>query len=164
LLFLLTSATPLLAQQQGGFWWDVGAGYGYHGCNDCNGNGGGVAGTIGLGGTVRPGWRVGVGSTLWTRNSDFGRLAVLTLEVRTRFYPRVNGFFLSGAVGMGADQRRHEDGAEQPENVAILSLGMGYDLHLEGTVSITPYIAGLYLHTGDGRSGLLHGGLALTFP
>jgi hypothetical protein len=158
----LLASTVGAAQDRHGFWFNGGFGYGSMGCDGCSGRFGGLSGGLALGGTISPKFLLGVGTTGYYR-SDAGETDQLsTLDARLRFYPsRTGGFFLTAGLGLGAI---HAEGfgASATETGAGAVLGLGYDIRVGNSISLTPFWTGVGISTSSTNANYGQLGLGLT--
>src|SRR6266513_2336352 len=118
-----------------GFWFSGGLGYGSLGCQNCSGRTGALSGNISLGGTLSQKLLLGVSTNGWTK-SDSGA----TLTVGTG----VSGFGSASQTGVAA------------------LLGLGYDIPVGRSVSLTPYWNGFALSYSGGDANVGQIGLGIT--
>lgn len=151
---------PVLRQ---GFWFSGGLGYGSLGCQNCSGRTGSVSGNISLGGTLSQKVLLGVSTNGWTKSESGSTLTVGTLTAAIRFYPSpVGGFFLTGGLGLGTVSAAISGfGGGSQTGVAAL-LGLGYDVPVGRSVSLTPYWNGFALSYSGGDANVGQIGLAIT--
>ncbi len=164
---LTLGAVPAAAQKpvqtRHGFWFNVGIGYGSLGCKDCSSQTGGLSGGLSLGGTLGPNWLVGVGTTGWTKSQNGATLTVGTLDARVRFYPTAKGgFFLTGGIGLGSISAGVSGFGSSSEAGVGLVLGLGFDMHISRSVSLTPFLNGFAIKTSNADAHVGQIGLGIT--
>lgn len=149
-----TDVTP----RHDGVWFNLGAGYGTLGCNDCDGRESGFSGGLSVGATINDRFLLGVGTAGWTKSYDGDRLNVGLLDARIRFYPsHTNGFFLTGGVGMGTLSF-----AGETEVGFGVILGLGYDIKIAKNASITPYWTGFAMSSSNADANVGQLGIGFT--
>ena len=146
-----------------GFWFNGGLGFGSLGCRDCNGREGGLSGGLALGGTLGQKVLLGVGSNGW-RKSDAGEtLTAGTLTALIRFYPSATGgFFLLGGLGVGSIRLEVDGLGSVTETGFGALLGLGYDIRVGSSVSLTPFWNGFAVEGSDLNANVGQLGLGLT--
>lgn len=146
-----------------GFWFNGGLGFGSLGCRDCNGREGALSGGLALGGTLGQKVLLGVGSNGW-RKSDAGEtLTAGTLTALIRFYPSATGgFFLLGGLGVGSIRLEVDGVGSATETGFGVLLGLGYDIRVGRTVSLTPFWNGFAVEGSDLDANVGQLGLGLT--
>jgi hypothetical protein len=158
----LTLPGPAAAQVRRGFWLNAGLGYGSQGCRDCIRDDG-VAGDFALGGTLSPHVQLGVGSAGWVRNYSSSTATLATLDARVRFYPWPTGnFYLTGGVGLGALRIDHDVAGSNTKTGVGATLGLGYDLRVGSSVSLSPYITGFGVRVSGTTFNVGQVGLSVT--
>ncbi len=159
LVLLALTASAAAAQEESarrqGFWFNIGLGYGSadFNCDNCGTTDreGSVAGNIAAGGTLSPQLLLGVESNGWYKDesgikSTFGNLAAVAY-----FYPSAgSNLFLKGGVGLSA--YKFENGSSVDDTGLGLLAGIGYDLPIGKSLSITPTAAFNFGMMGD-KSG-----------
>ncbi|MDX2123166.1 MAG: hypothetical protein SF070_19165 [Gemmatimonadota bacterium] len=159
LVLLALTASATAAQEESarrqGFWFNIGLGYGSadFNCDNCGSTDreGSVAGNIAAGGTLSPQLLLGVESNGWYKDesgikSTFGNLAAVAY-----FYPSAgSNLFLKGGVGLSA--YKFENGSSVDDTGLGLLAGIGYDLPIGKSLSITPTAAFNFGMMGD-KSG-----------
>ena len=146
-----------------GFWFSLGLGYGSMGCQDCSGRTGGASGGLALGGAVSPKVLLGVGTNAWTKSEFDARVTVGTLAALIRFYPSATGgFFLLGGLGLGTIRAEASTVGSLTETGVGAVLGLGYDIRLGRSVSLTPYWNGFAASTENADANVGQLGLGLT--
>ena len=146
-----------------GFWFSGGLGYGSLGCQNCSGRTGALSGNISLGGTLSQKLLLGVSTNGWTKSDSGATLTVGTLTAAVRFYPSATGgFFLTGGLGLGTVSAGVSGfGSASQTGVAAL-LGLGYDIPVGRSVSLTPYWNGFALSYSGGDANVGQIGLGIT--
>jgi hypothetical protein len=158
---LRAGTSPLVRE---GFWFNMGLGYGVLGCKNCDGTINGLTGGLVFGGTLTPRFLLGVGTTGWTKSEGGATLTVGTLDARLRFYPSATGnFFLTGGVGAGTISGEVVGFGSASETGVGIVLGLGYDLRLGQSASITPFWNGFAIQTSNADANVGQLGLGLTF-
>ncbi len=154
---------PRQSQLRHGFWFSGGLGYGSLGCQNCSGRTGALSGNISLGGTLSPKLLLGVSTNGWTKSDSGATLTVGTLTAAVRFYPSATGgFFLTGGLGLGTVSAGVSGfGSASQTGVAAL-LGLGYDIPVGRSVSLTPYWNGFALSYSGGDANVGQIGLGIT--
>jgi hypothetical protein len=142
---------------------NIGLGYGSLGQDEFNGRQGGEAVQLVFGGTVNDRLLVGASLNGWTRLENGIKLEVGLVAATVRYYPsEAGGFFVSGGLGLGVV---HEDVAfTAPGNETGFGalLGLGYDLRLGSSVSLTPFANGLFVGNSDTDVNVVQMGLGVT--
>src|SRR5256886_4304204 len=128
---------PLLRH---GFWFSGGLGYGSLGCKDCDGRTGALSGNISLGGTLSQKLLLGVSTNGWTKSESGSSLTVAAVTAAVRFYPSTTGgFFLTGGLGLGTVSAGIGGFGSASQTGGAALLGLGYDIPIGRSVSLTPY-------------------------
>jgi hypothetical protein len=147
-----------------GFWFNIGLGAGSLGCDDCDTRTNGLSGQLSLGGTISPRFLLGVSSNGWTKSEDGVTLTMGALTTAFRFYPSATGaFYLTGGLGLATlDLGVEGYGSESEMGVAAL-LGLGYDIRVGDSISLTPFWNGIggSFHGGGANFGQI--GLSITW-
>jgi len=160
----LIVGVPVAAQERHGFWLNGGLGYATAGCSGCDGQTDGLGGEFSLGGTLSPKWQLGVGSSGWFHGFDGGSQTLTTLDARVRFYPsRTGNFFLTGGLGLGANIVKVDGLDTRSETGGSAVLGLGYDIRVGTSLSLTPYLDGFGVSTNNDDFNVGQVGLSLTF-
>ena len=164
---LSLGASPAFAQQntqtRHGFWFNIGLGYGSLGCQDCGGRTGGFSGGLSLGGTLSSKLLLGVGTTGWTKSENGSTLTVGTLDARLRFYPSATGgFFLTGGLGLGSVSANLSGFGGSSETGVGLMLGLGVDVPIGKSLSLTPFWNGFSINTSNSDANVGQIGIGLT--
>lgn len=161
----LLAAVPLAAtaQERHGFWFNGGLGYGSLGCEDCGSREGGLSGGLSLGGTLSPHLLLGVGTTGWYKEESGVSLTTGTLDARLRLYPSsTGGFFLTGGFGIGRISVDAGGFGSASETGPGLMLGLGYDIRVGNSLSLTPFWNGFAVRTSNSDANVGQLGLSLT--
>ena len=154
---------PQQPQLRRGFWFSGGLGYGSLGCKDCSGRTGALSGNISLGGTLSPKLLLGVSTNGWTKSESGSTLTVGTLTAAVRFYPSPTGaFFMTGGLGLGTVSAGVSGFGSASETGVAALLGLGYDIRVGRTVSLTPYWNGFALSYSGGDANVGQIGLGIT--
>jgi hypothetical protein len=123
---------------------------------------GGPSGYLRLGGAVTPSLIIAGESHGWTRNDGSVTSTVGYLMAVAQWYPQsAGGFHLLGGVGMGmVNEEDTAPGGYKLESVGgALQLGMGYDVRMSRSFSLTPYINFLGMGGGEPKmDGVGQGG------
>jgi hypothetical protein len=118
----------------------------------------GGSGNLSLGATLTPKWLVGVGTTGFTRTVDGETLTAGSLDARFRWYPSLyNGFFLTFGGGLGHVSL---NGDRTIGGAAVF--GLGYDIRVGRSVSLTPYYNGVGMANDGGDLNFNQLGLGVT--
>jgi hypothetical protein len=166
-LSLATPAAAQHAQTRQGFWGGVGAGWGSMGlsCDGCDGldRTGSYTGYLALGGTIRPNVLVGAEFNGWTKSEDGATVRLANASAAAYWYPMVqSGLFLK--AGAGYSRLSADDGivSVSDDGFGVLA-GMGYDVRVARTTSITPVFN--YFRGGfeGGSADVFQLGLGVTF-
>ena len=151
---------PLLRH---GFWFSGGLGYGSLGCQDCSGRTGAVSGNISLGGTLSQKLLLGVSTNGWTKSESGSSLTVASVTAAVRFYPSTTGgFFLTGGLGFGTVSAGISGFGSASQTGGAALLGLGYDIPIGRSVSLTPYWNGYALTYSGGDANVGQLGLGIT--
>jgi hypothetical protein len=154
---------PRQPQLRHGFWFSGGLGYGSLGCQNCSGRTGSVSGNISLGGTLSPKLLLGVSTNGWTKSENGSSLTVAALTAAVRFYPSPTGrFFLTGGLGLGTVSAGINGFGSASQTGGAALLGLGYDIRIGRTVSLTPYWNGYALTYSGGDANVGQLGLGIT--
>lgn len=155
-----------------GFWAAVGLGVGGESFDANDGLGwsddkaGGIA-YLKLGGTVSRSLLLGAEAQLWA--SDYVgqgyQRSLGSLMGVAQWYPApAAGFWLRGGLGWARDDLRYGNGpVTQRRNGTALALGMGYDIPVARSVSVTPTLDLLGHHYQDHDERVVSLGLGVTF-
>jgi hypothetical protein len=146
-----------------GFWFNFGLGYGTLGCQDCTSREDGLSGGIALGGSVSQKVSLGGGTNGWTKSENGATLTVSTLTAVIRFYPSATGgFFLLGGLGVGAIREEVSGFGSETQTGYGALFGLGYDIRVGKSVSLTPFWNGFGAITTDADANVGQIGLGLT--
>jgi hypothetical protein len=156
------------AQTRDGFWFNVGLGWGSLGCDGCDDRTGGFSGALGLGGTLSQKLYLGGAYNFWTKTEDDATLTAGTLAAVIRFYPSsTGGFFLHGGLGLGILNLHFEDSIigdfDVDDNGFGALVGLGYDIRVARSMSLTPFVNGFGISVDGGDSNVFQVGLGITF-
>lgn len=169
LVLLSTMVTLSSAQdtdsgrERRGAWVSAGLGTGSFSCDDCPGSVSALAGSVGAGVALSKTVAVGLMLNGWSKEESGATLSMGTAVIGIRAHPWARrGFFVQAGLGVG--RIRGEDGGiiEFSQNGGSALLGIGYDIRLSRTVSLTPFYQGFATVTDnlDGTVGML--GIGLT--
>ena len=170
LLLGAAASQPALAQHRGGylarkgFFIGLGAGYGSLGasCNGCSTDrDGGLSGNLRLGGTLNPHLTAGVETDGFTKSG--GSLGDGVTETGGQvglvgyYYPSPTGnVYLRGSLGLSLFKITDKNGVSLPNpgdhidaNGLGFGVGVGYDLYISRTASLTPYFNYLVALSGN---------------
>jgi len=154
---------PRPAQLRHGFWFSGGLGYGSLGCQSCSGREGALSGNISLGGTLSPRVLLGVSTNGWTKSDSGSTLTVAAITAAVRFYPSATGgFFLTGGLGLGTVSAGINGFGSASQTGGAMLLGLGYDIPIGRSVSLTPYWNGYALTYSGGDANVGQLGLGIT--
>ena len=157
------TAAPQQKHRRSGFWFNGGLGYGSLGCRGCEGREGAPSGGLAVGGTLGQKVLLGIGTTGWAKSEDGERLRAGTLTALIRFYPSATGgFFLLGGLGVGSIQVEVEGFGSDGETGFGGLLGLGYDIRVGRSVSLTPFWNGFVVEDSDFNTNVGQIGLGLT--
>lgn len=146
-----------------GLWFNLGMGYGSLGCFDCEGREGGLSGGLGLGGTVSRTAMLGVFSNGWSKSESGVTLTVGSLVAGVRWYPSsTGGFFFLGGLGIGVVRVDLSGFGHETQTGAAALLGLGYDIRLGASVSVTPFWNGVGIKHDNGDANFGQIGLGIT--
>ncbi|MGH7581386.1 MAG: outer membrane beta-barrel protein [Gemmatimonadales bacterium] len=164
------AAAPAAAQHpqaRDGFWAGVGMGWGSFGlsCDGCDGvdRTGSYSGYIKLGGTLRPNLLLGAELNGWHKNEDGASVELGNASAAAYWYPMVqSGLFLTGGVGYSR-LSAESGGIGASDGGFGLLAGVGYDLRVARTTSLTPVLN--YFRGGfdGGSADVVQLGLGVTF-
>ena len=133
-----------------GFWFNIGIGAGSLGCNDCEDRVTGPSGGLALGGTISRQFLLGAFSNGWAKEEDGVTITAGTLVVGARFYPsESSGFFLLGGIGIGRIDLAISGFGSAGETGAGALFGLGWDIPLSRSTSLTPFWNGIGIATAN---------------
>lgn len=169
LVLVLAALTPATSSAQyahtrEGFWFNLGLGAGSLGCSDCDTREMGPSGGLALGGTLNQQWLLGVFSNAWTKSEDGVTLTASTLVAGVRFYPSAEGgFFLVGGLGVGTVDLTVSGIGSISDSGSGALFGLGWDIRVGRTVSITPFWngSGIAFDGGDANFGQIGVGFTI---
>jgi hypothetical protein len=167
LALVATRAAAQDTSSVGGLWFGFGAGYGsgHVFCSGCAYSHGGPTALVSLGGTVRPGLRLGAEVNFWTWSVD--NLWNISFTVYSDLDPSW-GLFLKGGVGL-ASYHHHTAGAKGVNGQGLGLLGgLGYRFRVSKHITLDPVANARYGFVGqvygDSRTQLVADiGLGVTF-
>lgn len=164
LLLLPGTLTAQHPNTREGFWFNIGAGYGSFGCDDCGTRENGFSGQVSLGGTINKKLLLGVSSNGWTKSESGVTLTMGSLAAAAKFYPsEIGAFHLTGGLGIATlDLGIRGFGNETETGVAVL-LGLGYDFRVGKNVSISPFWNGIGGSFDGGSANFGQLGVGLTW-
>jgi len=142
--------------ERAGAWFTGGLGF-------AGGEGGfgGTSANLGLGWAVNPKVLLGIGSTFVRAPADRTNVNFGTLDFRVQYYPEsYAGFFVTAGLGLGFF--RMDDSGSGPNLGAGGVIGLGYDIGLYQSLSVTPWVSWFHIETSDPRGSALGIGLALS--
>lgn len=146
-----------------GFWFGAGLGYGSLGCQNCSGREGAISGNLSFGGTLSPRLLLGVSTNGWTKSDSGSTLTVAALTAAVRFYPSATGgFFLTGGLGVGTVSAGINGFGSASQTGGAALFGLGYDIPIGRSVSLTPYWNGYALTYSGGDANVGQLGLGIT--
>jgi len=164
----LAAATPAHAQKKAtgpyreGFWIALGLGWGSAtlSCDGCaTTRYGSSAVTIRLGGTLNRHLLLGGELNAWSRNKSGVTETVGDMTAVAYFYPSASGtFFIKGGVGV-AVYDANTSPKLQSGGLGV-NVGVGIDLYLGRTFSLTPYASFLSAVSGNMKVGGTDTGVA----
>ena len=138
---------PQQPQLRHGFWFSGGLGYGSLGCKDCGSREGALSGNISLGGTLSQKVLLGVSTNGWTKSENGSSLTV---------------GFLTGGLGLGTVSAGVAGFGSASETGVAALLGLGYDIRVSNSVSLSPYWNGFALSYSGGDANVGQIGLGIT--
>jgi hypothetical protein len=122
-----------------------------------------LSGGLSLGGTLSPKFLLGVGTTGWYKDEGGASLTTGTVDARIRFYPSTTGgFFLTGGLGIGSVRVAVDGFGSASETGAGAMLGVGYDIRIGSSLSLTPFWNGFAVRTSNTDANVGQLGLSLT--
>jgi len=122
-----------------------------------------VSGNIALGGTLSPKFLLGVSTNGWTKSESGSSLTVAAVTAAVRFYPSTTGgFFLTGGLGLGTVSAGIAGFGSASETGVAALLGLGYDIRVSHSVSLSPYWNGFALSYSGGDANVGQIGLGIT--
>lgn len=170
LVALTLAAAPAAAQHpqtRDGFWAGVGMGWGSLGlsCDGCEGvdRTGSYSGYFSIGGTLRPNLLLGAELNGWTKSEGGATVRLGNASAAAYWYPAVqSGLFLKGGMGYSRLSAEDDFGSASDGGWGLL-MGVGYDLRVARTASLTPvlnYFRGAF---DGGSADVVQLGLGVTF-
>jgi len=122
-----------------------------------------LSGGLALGGTLGQKVVLGIGSNGWSKSEAGTTLTAGTLTALIRFYPSATGgFFLLGGLGVGSVRLEVANLGSLTETGFGALLGLGYDIRIGRTVSLTPFWNGFGVEASDLDANVGQLGLGLT--
>ena len=161
-VLLASTAFAQQAQTRQGFWIGAGLGYGSMGlsCDGCADTDrvGAPSGYLKLGTTIRQNILLGVETNAWTKSELGVRLTMANISGAVYWYPMAtNGMFVKAGAGFSA----LDAGGGGTNGFGVLG-GVGYDIRMTPSLSITP-VANWFRGGFDGGSAnVLQIGLGVT--
>lgn len=162
--------------RRSGFWFSAGLGAGAESFDARDGLGwsdgkGGGSGYLKLGGTVSPSLLLGVEGNLWAASyyrQNYDR-ALGSLMGIAQVYPSPSsGFFLKGGIGWARDNLRTYPAPgvvySSDINGTAYAFGLGYDVPVGRSVSITPTLDLVAQDYRDHRERIVNFGIGITLP
>jgi hypothetical protein len=149
---IASAAAAQGASARSGFWMNLGFGWGSadFNCDGCDSDRkSGVTGQLALGGTLRPELLIGVEANGWYKEeSGIKSLLGTSFAAVAYYYPIAErNLFLKGGVGL-ASYLFDNGSFEDDQGISLLG-GVGYDLPIGATVSVTPVATYQYGIMGD---------------
>ena len=145
------------AQARQGFW--IGFGFGYGGAQvSCDGCGdasrqGGAAVFLKMGGTLSRKLLLGGELNGWGRAENGGGVALGNTSAAVYFYPATNsGFFIKGGLGFSSYVSLDSEGTTADGSGWGGLAGLGYDIRVGRSVSLTPVANFYFGQIGDVNS------------
>jgi hypothetical protein len=154
-----------LKHERKGFFFGLGFGYGSLGLDDVDDREGGLSGNLKLGAALNQNLLIGVQSNGWTKNFEEvdGTITFGVVSGIVQFYPSANGgLYVAGGAGLGV-LSASAFGESDSESGFGYVFGVGYDLRLGSSFSLTPYF--YYFGASINEQGInaLQTGLAINF-
>jgi hypothetical protein len=168
--FAVTLSLPVALHAQDkpardGFWFNIGLGAGSFGCEGCETTLTGLTGQLSLGGTINQHVSLGVSSNGWTKSENGATLSMGSLTAMLRYYPSSTGnFFLTGGLGIATLSAGAIGVGSASTTGTAAILGLGYDIRLNNSVSLTPFWNGIGGSFDGGTASFGQIGLAFTWP
>lgn len=160
---LASTATAQNKHERKGFWFNIGLGYGSLGCDDCTERMGSLSGQVGLGGALSQNVSLGVMSNGWTKTENGASLTTGTLTAAVRLYPsKTGGFFILAGLGLGTTSASIAGYGSGSQTGTGALVGIGWDLRVGKSVSLTPYWNGFATRYDGGDTNVGQIGLGLT--
>ena len=157
------SGTAVVAERSG-FWMSLGLGVGSLTCDSCGGRQTGWGGAISAGGTLNQRVLLGVFTNVVSKTSDRIAFTAGTLTGGLRMYPSVtSGLFLTAGLGLSSLLTDVSDVGASVETGAGGLLGLGWDLKIGTSTSVTLFwnYSGMYINSASSGFGQL--GLGITW-
>ena len=152
------AGSSLHPQVRGGFWFNIGMGYGTLGCDGCLTRDAGLSGGLSLGTAIGDRVLFGVGTTGFAKEVEGELLSVGTLDARIRFYPvKTSGFFMNVGAGLGSLSY-----AGESEFGFGMMLGLGWDIRVGRNVSLTPFWNGFAMANSNVDANVGQIGIGVT--
>jgi hypothetical protein len=146
-----------------GFWFNIGLGTGSLGCDDCGSRENGLSGGLGIGGTLTPRVRLGAFTNGWYKSESGATLNAGVLVAGIRFYPsETSGFFLLGGLGWSSVSVSAIGFGSESVTGSGAVLGLGWDIDLSRSVSLTPFWNGIGMSNSGGTANFGQIGVGLT--
>jgi hypothetical protein len=150
-------------QIRSGFWFNGGVGFGSAGCGDCDGRESSATVALAAGGTLSRKVLLGASVDGWTKSEGGATITIATVLARLRWYPSApGGFFLTAGVGLGMVEAELSGFGSDSETGSGVLLGLGYDIRVGSTVSLTPFWNGFATKTDNTDFNVGQLGLSVT--
>lgn len=153
-------------QPRDGFWISGGLGYGSLdiGCEGCESDReSGVTALLAMGGSPSRSLLLGAELEGWSKEVDGVDLTFGHLSGVAYWYPRAAaGFFLKGGIGVGRLTADAGPLGEESDTGVALHGGLGYDVRVGRTISLTPAAGIFWSSLEPGNANVLHVGLSVT--
>lgn len=150
-----------------GLFAHAGAGWGSFGGEGIGAREGGLAGQLELGWTLTPQVLLGVEGGAWTRKNDDTRRTHASVIAVGRFYPMIErGLFVRGGVGIAHLRVSSSTpilSYRVADNALAVGAGLGYDIPVGSSISITPYASFVLGDFAGGSANVFQGGLGVTW-
>jgi hypothetical protein len=150
-------------QTRDGFWFNGGLGLGTAGCDGCDGRQSSATLALGAGGTLSSKVLLGASIDGWSKSEGGATITIVTFLARMRFYPSATGgFFLTAGLGLGSVDAELTGFGGASETGTGALIGLGYDIRVGNTVSLTPFWNGFATHTSNTDFNVGQLGLSVT--
>jgi len=141
------AASPAAAQSSlnEGFWYGAGLGVGFAktACTICvSDRYSSYSAYFRLGGTITPGFLLGVEATGWMHDENTIDRAMGSLSAIALWYPNRGSWYVKGGLGVIAD--RLDDDADALTSRALAAqVGLGYEFQIGRTMSLVPFVTAI---------------------